>query len=177
MIDKKKLKIYLIGVVSGTVIAAGAYHLLHRIPPAGPYGGDLVSFDRGNAYAEVLTNAATGEAIVHTWEPGLKQSRPIATDPIVLGSGNERVTMMPYPAQTDPSGSCSRFYGPPDWLRGGSIHHGWLHWHGQGEPHQFAWGRCWDAGRAHGLVWHEMNEHRRMGPGHGAEHHGGIPHD
>jgi hypothetical protein len=166
------VKKYLIGAVAGVVIATGAFYLFLRQPAsAGPNGGDLVPLDGGTAYAELLTNAETGEAMVHTWDRDLKRSRPIPSEPLVLGSGEESVSLMPHPTHDDPPGSCSRFYGRADWLRGGGIRHGWLRHRGHGEGRQFGWGRCWDAGRSHGSMWGVMGGHHIMGEGHGQ--HGG----
>ncbi len=166
---------YLIGAVIGVSIAAGAYYpFLGQPTSAGPYGGDVVPLDGGTGYAEVLTNAESGEAMVHTWDRDLKRSRPIASDPLVLGSGEQSVSLMPHPRADDPPGSCSRFYGRADWLKGGGIQHGWLHRRGHGERHQFAWSRCWDAGGSHGSMWGEMGRHHGMDDGHG---HRGGRHD
>jgi hypothetical protein len=134
---------------------------------AGPNGGDLVPIKGGTAYAELLANAATGEVLVNTWDKDLKTRRPIEKEPITVGSGDNSVELTPHPMDTDPSGTCSRFYGHADWMRGGDIRHGWMHGGGTGDHHTFDWNRCWPAGQSHGHMWEEMGPHRRMGPGHG----------
>ena len=168
------MKKVLAGVALGLVIAAGAYYLFgDRLARAGPSGGDLVPIQGGTAYAELLTNADTGEVLVNTWDKDLKTRRPIEKEPITVGSGDKSVELTPHPVDTDPSGQCSRFYGEADWVRGGGIHQGWMHGPGAGGHTDFAWQRCWQAGRSHGPMWDQMGEHRRMGSGHGPGHHGG----
>lgn len=47
--------------------------------------------------------------------PGaMKTSRPIEKEPITVGSGDKSVELAPHPLDTDPSGTCSRFYGQAD---------------------------------------------------------------
>lgn len=134
---------------------------------AGPNGGDLVSIKGGAGYAEFLANADTGEVMVHTWDKDLKTRQPVENAPITLGSGDKSVELTPHPTDTDPPGRCSRFYGEAGWLRGGGVGNGWMHGGGIGEHKDFAWQRCWQAGRAHGHMWEGMGPHRRMGGGHG----------
>jgi hypothetical protein len=127
---------------------------------AGPYGGDVVPLNNGQAKAEIVTNANSGEVMVHTWDQDLKNSQPIENKPLVIGSGDQTVELQPHPAAGDPPGYCSRFYGQADWLRGGRVHHGWLSG-GAGESrHEFPWNNCWSGGQAHDSMWKEMGEHR-----------------
>lgn len=140
---------------------------------AGPNGGDLVPVNGGNAYAELLANADTGEVMVHTWDKDLKTPQPLNREPIILGSGDESVELTPHPMDTDPAGRCSRFYGQADWVRGGDIRNGWMHGGGVGGHAEFAWQHCWQAGRRHGRMWEEMGRHHHMGGGHGPGHRGG----
>jgi hypothetical protein len=162
------MKKALAGVALGLVIAAGAYYLFgDRLARAGPNGGDLVPIQGGTAYAELLTNADTGEVLVNTWDKDLTARRPIAKAPITtVGSGDQSVELTPHPTNADPSGTCSRFYGHADWVRGEGVHNGWMRGGGAGDHHTFDWNRCWQAGRSHGRMWEEMGPHRRMGPGH-----------
>lgn len=141
----------------------------------GPNGGDVVPIQNGKA--EVVTNADTGEVMVHTWDQNLRSQRPIDAQPMTLGSGEHMVELEPHPLASDPAGKCSRFYGQADWMRDGSIKTGWLRCcGGQGTRQDFAWANCWAGGRTHGGMWSEMGEHRRgtggmggaggpMGPG------------
>ncbi|MFA6046099.1 MAG: hypothetical protein WC718_14035 [Phycisphaerales bacterium] len=142
----------------------------------GPNGGDVVPIQNGaaGAKAEVVTNADTGEVMVHMWDQNLKSQQPIDAQPMTLGSGDHTVELEPHPLASDPAGKCSRFYGQADWMRGGSIKTGWLRCcGGQGTRQDFAWANCWSGGRARGGMWSEMGEHRRgmggmggpMGPG------------
>jgi hypothetical protein len=142
---------------------------------AGPNGGDLVPIKGGNSYAELVANAETGEVMVHTWDQDLKTRRPIEEEPITVGSGENSVELTPHPMDADPSGRASRFYGEADWLRGGEIRNGWMRGGGVGDRREFAWQRCWQAGRRHGHIWEEMGKHRNMGQRHGPGHHGGRP--
>ena len=162
-----------IGIGIGLLLAAAAYLVIApaKAALAGPYGGDVVSIDRGAGYAELLANHDTGEAMVHTWDRDLKTPRPVAAAPLTLGAGEGRVDLAPHPLPSDPPGLCSRFYGQADWLRGGGHHRGWLTFGGTDKGrHEFDWGRCWDAGGSHRSMWEEMGDHRRMGPGMGAGH-------
>lgn len=115
---------------------------------AGPNGGDLVPIKSGTAYAELLANADTGAILVTTWDKDLKTRRPIEEKPITVGSGEKSLELLPHPMDTDPSGTCSRFYGEAEWIRGGGIRNGWMHGGGTGNHQEFAWQRRWQAGRA-----------------------------
>lgn len=97
-----------------------------RTPSVGPNGGDLVSIKGDSAYAELVSNPETGEVMVQTWDEDLKTRRPIEREPITVGSDENDVQLMPYPTETDPEGTCSRFYGQADWARGDGIHRGWM---------------------------------------------------
>lgn len=142
---------------------------------AGPNGGDLVGLDSSGGSAEVVTNADTGEVMVHTWKDDLKTPLPIEARPLTLGADANQVQLNPHPMPGDPPGYCSRFYGRADWVRGGGIHHGWMSRADGGASRQeFAWDRCWKAGRAHGQMWSEMSGH---GPGMHQGGHGGMRHE
>ena len=111
-------------------------------------------------------NADTGEVMVHTWDRDLKTPRPVEREPITVGSAENSAELTPHPTASDPSGTCSRFYGHADWMRGGNVGHGWLAMRGDGgRRHSFDWRECWQGGKAHGRMWEEMGEHRRVGPG------------
>ena len=144
-----------------------------KVEAAGPNGGDVVSLNNGQAKAEVMANADTGEMMVHTWDQNLKASHPIENKPLRMGSGDQTIELQPHPTATDPSGLCSRFYGQADWLRGGGVHHGWMGGAGQSR-HEFAWKHSWMGGAANGKMWGEMGEHRRGMMGHGPG--GGMGH-
>jgi len=132
----------------------------------GPYGGDVVSLGAGLGQAELLANADTGEVVAHVWDNDLKTPRPIAGQPITVGSGDQTVLLDPHPLPTDPPGYCSRFYGRADWARGGGMHHGWIQ---AGTVRQdWTCRHCWSGGRQHGDMWSEMRGH---GPG---MHRGGM---
>ncbi len=135
---------------------------------SGPNGGDVVTLNNGQAKAEVVANAETGEVMVHTWDRNLKTSQPLENRPLTMGSGDQKIELQPHPTASDPSGSCSRFYGQADWVRGGQVRNGWLAGMGQ-TRHEFAWSNCWRGGQTHGQMWNEMGEHRRgmMGRGEG----------
>ena len=172
------MKRTIIGIVIGSVLAAGAFLLLlGRGARAGPNGGDVVPLDNGKTYAELMTDPDTGEAMVHTWDKDLRSPSPIKSEPLSVGSGTDRVDLMPHPTTTDPPGMCSRFYGQADWIRGGRIARGWVHQGGNDGPHsEFNWNRCWNAGRSNGAMWTNMGEHRHgrtSSMGHGAERTGG----
>ncbi len=168
------MKTFVTGMMlAGLIAVAGCSQTPSQPASAGPNGGDLVPIKDGTAYAEVLANADTGEVLVTTWDKDLKTRQPIEKEPITVGSGDNSVELTPHPMDTDPSGTCSRFYGKADWLRGGEARHGWMHGQGTGGHKEFHWGRCWQAGREHGPMWKEMREHHGMGPGHGPGHHGG----
>lgn len=169
------MKTILTGVILVALFAvAGCSQTSEKSGATGPNGGDLVAIKDGTAYSELLANADTGEVMVHTWDEDLKTRRPIERQPITLGSGDKSVELAPHPMDTDPSGTCSRFYGEADWVRGGGVRNGWMHGGGTGGHHTFDWNRCWQGGRAHGPMWEEMGKHRRMGPGHmpGGKEHG-----
>lgn len=139
---------------------------------AGPNGGDVVAMNDGKTSAEVLSNADTGEVMVHTWDNDLKSARPVEARPLIMGADEKRIQLEPHPLASDPPGYCSRFYGRADWLRGGSVHHGWLgHSGGENGRMRFDWNRGWKAGGVHGGMWSEMGGH---GPGMGQGGHGGM---
>jgi hypothetical protein len=125
-----------------------------------------VAIKDGTAYSELLANADTGEVMVHTWDMDLKTRRPVEKEPIKVGSGEHSIELMPHPMNDDPTGTSSRFYGHADWMRGGNVHQGWLAMRGEGsQKHSFDWQDCWQGGKAHGQMWEQMGEHRRMGSG------------
>ena len=158
-------------VVSAGVLAGGCNRSETTVPSAGPNGGDVVPIKNGTGYAELLANPDTGELMVHTWDKDLKTPRPVEKEPITVGSGDKSAELMPHPMASDPAGTCSRFYGHADWLRGGNVARGWMMMRGD-QKYSFDWRQCWQGGKAHGRMWEEMGEHRRMGPGHG--HRGGA---
>ncbi len=168
------MKTFVNGVMlTGLFAVAGCSQTPQQSASAGPSGGDLVPIKGGSAYAELLANADTGEVRVDTWDKDLKTRRPIEDEPITVGSGDNSVELTPHPMDSDPSGKCSRFYGEANWVRGGGVHNGWMHGGGAGGHQEFAWRRCWQAGRGPGSMWEEMGPHRHMGPGHmpgGPEH-------
>ena len=153
-------------IVAGLIAVAGCSQTPQQSASAGPNGGDLLPIKSGNGYAELLTNADTGEVLVNTWDKDLKTRRPIDREQITVGSGDNSVELAPHPMDTDPSGTCSRFYGQADWVRGGNVRHGWMHGGGIGTHQEFDWQHCWQGGRSHGRMWEEMGKHRQMGPGH-----------
>jgi hypothetical protein len=167
-------------ILAGLFAVAGCSQTPQQPASAGPNGGDLVPIKAGSAYAELLANGNTGEVMVHTWDKDLKTPHPIDKEPITVGSGDKSVELTPHRMATDPKGSCSRFYGKADWVRGGDIRHGWMHGGDTGDHQTFDWSCCWQAGREHGPMWEEMGKHRhnrpghrRGGPGHGPDHQGG----
>jgi hypothetical protein len=141
---------------------------------AGPNGGDVVALGDGKTSAEVLSNAESGEVMVHTWNNDLKSARPVEARPLTMGADDKQLQLEPHPLASDPPGYCSRFYGRADWLRGGSAQHGWLGHSGaeNGRMH-FDWNRGWKAGGMHGGMWSEMGGH---GPGMSQGGHGGRHH-
>jgi hypothetical protein len=162
------MKTIIIGLIfAGVFAAAGCSQTSTQSASAGPNGGDLVPIKGGNAYAELLANADTGEVLVNTWDKDLKTRRPIENEPITVGSDDKSVELSPHPMDTDPSGTCSRFYGEASWAHGGGVRRGWMHGGGTGNHHDFEWSRCWQAGQTHGRMWEDMGEHRHMGPGYG----------
>lgn len=139
---------------------------------AGPNGGDIVALDDGKTSAEVLSNAESGEVMVHTWDNDLKSARPVEARPLTMGANDKQVQLEPHPLASDPPGYCSRFYGRADWLRGGNMHHGWLgHSGAESGRMYFDWDRGWKAGGMHSGMWSEMGGH---GPGMGQGGHGGM---
>ena len=163
------MKTLLAGVMVAAVLAAAG---CSRTAPAGPNGGDVVRIKDGTAKAEVVSNADTGEVLVQTYDDDLKTRQAIERQPITVGSGYDSVELTPYPVDTDPPGTCSRFYGQADWVRGGRMREGWMHVGGTESRQQFDWERGWEAGRMHSGMWEAMGGHRRMGPGHGPGSHG-----
>lgn len=168
------MKTLLAGVLlAGLIAVAGCSKTQQQSPQpvsAGPNGGDLVSIKGGTAYAELVANADTGELIVRTLDKDLKTSRPIEMQPITVGSSGNSVELTPQPTDTDPSGTSSRFYGRADWMRGGSVRHGWMQGRATGDKQEFELQRGWEAGRMH---WKEMGGHGDMGRGHESEREGG----
>lgn len=142
---------------------------------AGPNGGDLVELDDGKTSAEVLANADTGEVMVYTWDNDLESARPVEARPMTMGVDEKQLQLEPHPLASDPPGYCSRFYARADWLRGGSVRHGWLRHAGADTGRrEFAWSRAWQAGKNHGPMWSEMGGHR---PGMGQGGSGGMRHE
>lgn len=157
------MKIFVAGMILVGLIAVAA---CSRTAAAGPNGGDVVPIKNGTAYAEVVSNANTGEVVVQTYDEDLKTRQPIEQQPITVGSDRNSVELTPYPTATDPPGTCSRFYGQADWVRGGDVRLGWMQGAAMGNRQEFAWQHGWEAGRMHGGMWEEMGGHRRLGPGH-----------
>lgn len=122
---------------------------------------------------QFLGGTGTGEILANTWNKELKTRRSIEKEPITVGSGDNSVELAPHPMDADPLGSCSRFYGEANWVRGGGVHHGWIQGGESGHHKEFEWQRCWRAGRTHGHMCEEMGDHQHMGLGHGPSHHGG----
>ena len=160
----------LLGSAVGLALIGGAYLLFSRnSAAAGPYGGDVVSIDGGNGYAELVANEGTGEVMVHTWDKDLKTSRALDARPISLGGEDGRVELHPHPMPSDPAGRSSRFYGFAPWMHASRAHRGWLMFgDGAASRYDFDWSRCWAGGASHGSMWEGMGEHRRMGPGSGS---------
>lgn len=130
---------------------------------AGPNGGDVVALNDGKTSAEVLANADTGEVMVQTWDNDLKTARPVEARPLTIGADENQIQLEPHPLASDPPGYCSRFYGRADWMRGGTVRHGWLNHSGAATGRQnFEWNHGWQAGKSHGPMWSEMQGH---GPG------------
>ena len=150
-------------LLGGLIAAAGC----SRAAAAGPNGGDVVPIKNGGAVAEVLSNADTGEVLVQTYDEDLKTREPIEREPITVGSGQNSVELTPHPTETDPPGTCSRFYGQADWVRGGRVREGWMQGRAMGMRQEFEWQHGWEAGRMGRHMWEAMGEHRRMGPGRG----------
>jgi hypothetical protein len=152
-------------LVAALIASAGC----SRTPTTGPNGGDVVAINDGTAKAEVLSNASTGEVIVQTYADDLQTRRPIERLPIAVGSDEHRIELTPHPVDTDAPGTSSRFYGQADWVRGGTIHHGWMEGGNGAGRQEFEWQHGWEAGRTQGRMWEAIGEHRHMG----AEHEGG----
>lgn len=159
-------------LLGGLVAASGC----SRAAAAGPNGGDVVPIKNGSAFAEVVSNADTGEVIVQTYGEDLKTHEPIEREPITVGSDQNSVDLTPYPTETDPPGTSSRFYGQADWVRGGRMREGWMQGRATGMRQEFEWQHGWEAGRMGRRMWEAMSEHRRMGPGHGTGPRGPIDH-
>lgn len=158
------MKLLLSGLLLGSLITAVG---CTRTAAAGPNGGDVVPIKNGSAFAEVVSNADSGEVMVQTYDKDLKTREPIEREPITVGSGQNSVDLTPHPTETDPPGTCSRFYGQADWVRGGSIREGWMQGRAMDMRQEFGWQHGWEAGRTHGGMWEAMGEHRRMEGGHG----------
>ena len=142
---------------------------------AGPNGGDVVALNDGKTSAEVLANAESGEVMVHTWDNDLRSTRPVEAKPLTMGADDKQIQLEPRPLAGDPAGYCSRFYGHADWLRGGSVHHGWLNHSGTEAGRQnFAWDHSWQAGKSHGAIWSGMMEGHGPGMQRGS---GGMHHE
>jgi hypothetical protein len=152
--------------MSAIIAMSGCERPASTTASTGPYGGDLVPIKNGTAYAELVANPDTGEAMVHTWDKDLKTPHPVEKGPLTVGSDTNSTELAPHPTTTDPAGTCSRFYGHADRMRGGNIAHGWMMMPGD-EKHSFDWQQCWQGGRMHGSMWEELGQHRHMGPGHG----------
>ena len=159
------MKAILTGLIAATLIATVG---CSGTAAAGPNGGDVVTIKDGTTKAEVVSNPDTGEVLVQTYDEDLKARQPIERQPITVGSGDNSVELAPHPVDTDPPGTCSRFYGQAEWVRGGRMREGWMHRGGAGASRQqFAWEHGWEAGRMHSGMWEAMGGHRRMGPGQG----------
>ncbi len=152
------------GLMLGALVTAAA---CAGSAAAGPNGGDVVPIKNGSAVAEVVSNPHTGEVIVQTYDRDLKNRRPIAPEPITVGNNQNSVDLMPHPTESDPPGTCSRFYGKAEWLRGGRIRQGWMQGRAMGARQEFGWEQGWEAGRVHDEMWEAIGEHRRMSPDHG----------
>jgi hypothetical protein len=158
------MKTFIYGV---TLIGLMAVAACSRTAAAGPNGGDLVPIKGGTAYAELVSNADTGEMMVQTWDKDLRTRRAIEREPIIVGSGGNNVELEPHPTEGDAAGMSSRFYGQADWARGGGVHGGWMQGRGTGDRQEFQWHHGGEAGRTQSRMWEEMGEHRRMGTEHG----------
>ena len=136
-----------------------------RAASTGPNGGDVISIKGGTAYAELVSNADTGEMMVQTWDQELKTRRAIEQEPITVGSGDNDVELTPHPIEGDAAGMSSRFYGQADWARGEGVHGSWMQGRGTGDRQEFQSHHGGEAGRMQGRVWEDMGEHGRMGSG------------
>jgi hypothetical protein len=167
------MKTFLAGVILIGLMAVAA---CSRTAAAGPNGGDVVPIKGGTAYAELVSNADTGEVMVQTWDKDLKTRRAIEQEPITVGSGGNNVELTPHPTEGDAAGTSSRFYGQADWARGSGVRQGWMQGRATGDRQEFEWQHGWEAGRMQGRMWEDMGEHRRMGPGHAPGQQGGPMH-
>lgn len=158
------MKTLLTGIVLATALVAVG---CSRGAAAGPNGGDVVPIKGGTVQAEVLSNPATGEVMVQTYDDKLSTRKPIEPLSITAGSGENRVELMPHPVATDPPGTCSRFYGQAEWVRGGKMRAGWMEFGDGANRQAFTWDHSWAGGRMPSGMWEAMGEHRRMGPDHG----------
>jgi hypothetical protein len=160
----KSMKMFPAGALLVGLMAVAA---CARTATSEPNGGDVVPIKGGTAYAEVVSNTATGEVMVQTFDKDLKTRQPIEQQPITVGSGGNNVELTPHPTDADPAGTCSRFYGQADWARGGGAREGWMQGRATGDRQEFQWQHGWEAGRMQGRMWEDMGAHRRMGPEHG----------
>ena len=152
-----------IGAAAGLTLGMLFVQSCSASAKVGPNGGDVVALSDGKTSAELLANSDTGEVMVHTWDNDLKSVRPVEAGSMTIGADEKQIQLEPHPLDSDPPGYCSRFYGRADWLRGGTMHHGWLNHSGMGTGRQdFAWNHGWQAGKNHGPMWSEMQGH---GPG------------
>lgn len=154
-------------ILAGLLAVAGCSTTPQQSDSPGPNGGDMVPIKDGTAYAEVLANPDTGEVMVQTYDTDFKTRRPIENAPITVGSADNSVELSPRPTDSDPAGTCSRFYGQAEWVRGGGARRGWVQARGMRNRQEFEWRRGWEAGRANGRMWEDLGERRRMGPMHG----------
>lgn len=159
-----------IGIICGTglVLALTAFNSCSSMQQ-GPNGGTVVSLKDSHAKAEILANAESGMIIVYTWDLALKKSRPISYKPLMIGSGDETVKLLPYPTADDSSGYCSRFFGKADWLRGGNMSYGWLGGGMEQIEHNFNWNNSLSAGKTLSSLFDTMDNHQggMMGDGTG----------
>ena len=154
---------FFLGVLCGVglLLALAAVRSCTSSVEVGPYGGDVVALSSGHAKAEVVSNADTGEVMVHTWDQALQSSQSIESRPLVIGSGDHRVELQPRPTASDPAGSCSRFYGQAEWSRGAGAINGWLAGGASQTRQEFAWTNRGNGHQSHSSMWGEMGAHRR----------------
>jgi hypothetical protein len=159
-----------IGIISSTglVLALTVVNSCSSMQQ-GPNGGTIVSLKNSNAKAEILANAESGMIIVYTWDLALKKSRAISYKPLTIGSGEETVNLLPYPTADDSAGSCSRFFGKADWLRGGNVSYGRLGGGMEQIAHNFNWNKGLSAGKNLSSLFKKMdgNQGGMMGDGSG----------
>ena len=86
--------------LAGLFGLTGCSQTAEQSASAGPNGGDLVAIKDGTAYSELVANANTGEVMVHTWDNDLMTRRPIESQPITVGSGDNSVELTPHPIDT-----------------------------------------------------------------------------